>query len=211
MTTFSPSECEEITDPLDFPLESLSLPDADPPVTIYVSRRVKPGCEVRFEIVLKEMTHVVERFPGYLGVTLFRPSPLDKTVTEYRIVFKFSHLSELKTWETSPERLEILSELEPLMVSPENVQQVTGLETWFTLPGQNTVKPPPRWKMAIVTGCAAYPLLNFAALYIYPPMKAIPIPIRCGIADVILISLMTWAMMPLMTRLFSRWLYPQTK
>ena len=210
MTTFSPPQRERTAPPLDLSLESPSLPDADPPVTIYVSRRVKPGCEAQFESVLKEMFRVVEDFPGYLGVTLFRPSPLNKTVTEYRIVFKFSRLSELKTWETSPERLVILSRLEPLMVSPENVQQVTGLETWFTLPGQNTVKPPPRWKMAIVTGCAAYPLLNFAALYIYPPMKAVPLPIRCGVADVILISLMTWVMMPLMTRFFARWLYPRT-
>ena len=205
-------------DSSDEPVETPPLFAPDPPVTVYVSRRIKPGCEMQFENLLNYMTRIVETFPGYLGTTLFRPNLVqhnsrfdktDKFDNEYRVVFKFSHLSDLKRWEHSAERLAMLAELEPLMVAPEEFQRVTGLETWFTLPGQTEVVPPPRWKMAIVTGCAAYPLLNFAAMYLYPPMKDVPLPIRTAIGAVILVSMMTWGMMPLMTRVFSRWLYPK--
>ncbi len=194
---------------LSLPLSPSESEITDPPVTVFVSRHIRAGCEVPFEQLLNEMTRVVETFPGYLGATLFRPSHFDKAPCEYRIVFKFRRLSDLKRWEDSPQRKAFLAHLEPLMVSPENLQKVNGLESWFTLPGVHAAVPP-RWKTAVVTACAAYPLLNIAALYLYPPLKEVPLPLRTAIAAVILVSTMTWVMMPLMTRLFARWLYPET-
>lgn len=66
----------------------------DPPVTVDILQRVKPGCETAFEQVLTDLIAAARSFEGHLGVNVFRsgsnPNP------EYRIVFKFDQVSHLK-------------------------------------------------------------------------------------------------------------------
>ena len=92
-----------------------------------------------------------------------------------------------------------------------SVQQLTGLETWFKLPGSNvpTMKPPPRWKMWLVSLVAVYPLvLAFQALLV-PKMTRLPLALRALLFPLVLLSLMTFVVMPMVTRLLRRWLGPR--
>lgn len=43
------------------------------PVTTTVSRRVRPGHEAEYEQVLQGLIAVATKFPGHLGVEVFRP------------------------------------------------------------------------------------------------------------------------------------------
>ena len=125
------------------------------PVTVIVSRRVKPEAVTAFESLSDEMSRRASEFDGYMGATLFRPvSPEDP---EYRMIFKFADEASLAVWENSAERAEILEKLETLLISPTEREKVSGLVTWFSLPSQNPVKPPPRYKMTIVSWLALYP------------------------------------------------------
>jgi antibiotic biosynthesis monooxygenase (ABM) superfamily enzyme len=82
-------------------MNPLNPPD-DPPVTVEVLQQVKPGFEAEFEQVLHDLIQVAEVFEGHLGVNIFRPS--DSSHPEYRIVFKFDRMSNLRRWEASSDR-----------------------------------------------------------------------------------------------------------
>lgn len=178
----------------------------DPSVTVVISRRVKPECKAEFESFLVGITNACEKFHGYLGSNIFPPVNSDDP--EYRIIFKFDHLSNLRNWETSPERKYWFGIAEPLTVSPPQIQVLTGLETWFTLSGSNSITPPPRYKMTVVTWLAVFPLITFISLVLKQLILTLPLVFRVAIITAIAVPTMTYLLMPRMTRLFSGWLYP---
>ncbi len=179
-------------------------PSPDPPVTIDVLQKIKPGCEAEFEQVLADLIQAAAAFEGHLGANIFRPS--DRAHPEYRIVFKFAHLSNLRQWEESAIRRKLLERAKQLTAENSQWRTLTGLETWFTLATQQAIVPPPRYKMLVVTCLAAFPTLNVVNFLLHP----LPLPplLRGLIATVILLTLMTYVIMPRMTKLFAGWLYP---
>lgn len=181
----------------------------DPPVTVSVTGRVKPGRRAEYEEVLTGMIAAASRFPGHLGVNTFRP--VDPETPEYRIVFKFNHESNLRRWMDSEERRRWLKRADELAEGPPRTQVVTGLETWFTLPRQQTITPPPPYKMALVTWLAIFPLITALFVLSEPILRQLPLVLRTAVLTAVTIPLMTWVVMPWMTRLFRRWLYPSER
>jgi hypothetical protein len=86
---------------------------------------------------------------------------------------------------------------------------VTGLETWFTLPAQAGAAPPPPYKMALVTWITIFPLITAIVAITGPLLKDLPLAVRLGITTALAVPLMTWVVMPRVTRLLHRWLYPE--
>ena len=182
---------------------------SDPPVTVVISRKVKPGCKKAFEKFISGITAAAMTFDGHLGTNVFRPnSPQDN---EYRIIFKFDRASNLQIWEESECRRQWLARAESLRLEPAKIRVITGLETWFTLPSPKTVSPPPRYKMATVTLLTLFPLIQLANFTLAPLLELLPLPLllRSLIITAIIVMVMTYVAMPRTTRLFSRWLYPK--
>jgi uncharacterized protein len=179
----------------------------DPPVTVDVLQRVKPGCEDAFEQFLADLIAAARSFEGHLGVNVFRSG--DRTHPEYRVVFKFDHLSNLQQWESSAIRWQLLEQASQLTVDQGQTSILTGLETWFTLPSQPSLPPPARYKMVIITAMAIFVLLNLANLFIVPFLSALPPLLRTLVVVLLMVSIMTYAVMPRLTKLFAGWLYPQ--
>jgi uncharacterized protein len=176
----------------------------DPPVTIDVIKQVKPGCEPEFEQALTDLITAAEGFDGHLGSNVFR------TESEYRVVFKFNHLSRLQQWENSAIRRKLVDRAERYTVGAGKFQVLTGLETWFTLTPGQAVVPPLRYKMLIVTCLAAFPTLNLVTLVMSPLLQVFPVLLKTLISMVVMLTLMTYVIMPRMTKLFAAWLYPKT-
>lgn len=180
---------------------------SDPPVTVDVLQRVKPGCEMAFEQVLTDLIAAARSFEGHLGVNVFRGS----TNSEYRIVFKFDCMSHLKQWEASPIRQQLLKRASQLTIDAGQISILTGLETWFTLPTQPGLPPPPRYKMVILSGSAIFILLNIATAFVVPVLLPLPALLRTLIVVLLIVSLMTYVVMPRLTKLFAGWLYPKLR
>ncbi len=181
----------------------------DPSVTVTISRRVKPECKEEFELFLVGITNACGQFRGHLGSNIFRPVNSDDP--EYRIIFKFDRLSNLRNWETSPERKQWFDIAEPLTVSPPQIQIISGLETWFTLPGRPSITPPPRYKMVLVTWLAVFPLITIISATLQELLVMLPLVLRVAIVTAIAVPTMTYLLMPQMTKLFAVWLYPPTE
>ena len=184
-------------------------PGDDPPVTAVASRQVKPGREREFEEWVSGMLAAAKKFPGYLGSEVLRPS--DPEDNEYRIISRFDHESSLHAWENSEERQRWLRQSRPLLEEEEKVRVLTGLETWFTLPTKPGESAPPRYKMAIVTWIAVFPVVAVIFSLFGQWLNLLPTLVRTLVFTLVMITLMTYVIMPRMTRLFSFWLYPERK
>lgn len=188
-------------------LEQREAPVDHLPVTVVVTRVVKAGREREYEEVLRKILEVAQRFPGHLGVNVMKPrNPGDR---EYTLVFRFDTVENLRRWELSKERAEFIVKVAPFTEGEAHVQKLTGMEAWFALPG-HTVRPPARYKMAVVSWVAAFPLVQLMTGFLLPRLEFLP-PIAKGLVmSVMMIVLMTYVVMPRLTKLFAPWLYPRT-
>jgi uncharacterized protein len=184
-------------------------PGDDPPATAMASRRVKRGREQEFEEWVSGILAAANKFPGYLGAEVLRPSDPDDN--EYKIIVQFDHASNLHAWETSEERQCWLRRSRPLLHEKEKVHILTGLETWFTLPSKPGEPAPPRYKMAVVTWLGVFPIVTVIYSLFGQWMSLLPPLVRALVFTVVMITLMTYVIMPRMTRLFSFWLYPDRR
>jgi uncharacterized protein len=182
-------------------------PGADDPVTVLYSRRVKPGREADFEAWARGIVAAARQFPGHLGASVLG-APGSR---EYHILFSFADRRSLRAWLDSEERRRWLARVGELLEADRGLQQLTGLETWFKLPGSSvpTMKPPPRWKMWLVSLVAVYPLVLVFQVLVVPRMARLPLPLRALLFPLVLLTLMTFVVMPVVTRVLRRWLGPQ--
>ena len=103
-----------------------------------------------------------------------------------------------KAWE---ERAKTLTEGEP------EYRQLHGLEAWFRSPHN----PPPRWKMAVATFLGVFPLAMILNLTIGPVIREWPFVPRNAVFNACVVALLSWVVMPVVTRLLHGWLQPQSQ
>jgi hypothetical protein len=127
---------------------------------------------------------------------------------EYGILRTFASARERDDFYASPmfksweEKVQPLSEGEPVR------RQLNGLEAWFRSP-QN---PPPRWKMALLTWVAVWPVSMAVPAAFYPLMgQWMPNVLFAGAVAGGIVLVLTWAAMPILVTLAKGWLSPQIK
>lgn len=179
--------------------------EGDPPVTVLVTRKPLPGREVEFEDYVLGITQAAMRQPGHLGTNVFRPSKPDGA---YRIVFKFDRRSNLVRWENSDERADWRA-IAQSVSQPREVQTISGLEAWFTLPDCAINVHPPKYKMAFLVWLGVFSLVTLLSYLVGPLMEGWPLVVRSFTLTVIVVSTLTYLVLPGLTRLFARWLYPK--
>jgi hypothetical protein len=69
-------------------------------------------------------------------------------------------------------------------------------------------KAPPRYKLALLTWAAAFPLLTAVNVLLGPLLVALPLPGRTLLITGLLITSLTYVIMPRLTRLCGAWLSP---
>ena len=175
------------------------------PVTVLVTRRVRAGQEQAFTAWLSELAQMAARYPGHQGVTEIAP-PESAIDLEYVIVFRFDSQAHLRVWQASDERRAMLARSASMADEPPQERELTGLETWFATPGGQVRRSPLPWKMWLLSSVAIYPLITMLSLAL-APLAAVPLPIRLAITTPVLGALMTWIVMPRLSRLVSSWLY----
>jgi antibiotic biosynthesis monooxygenase (ABM) superfamily enzyme len=154
----------------------------------------------------REALGAAARFEGHLDGTILH----DDGSLEYHFVHTFRTAGELQRWIDSPERKAVTSALEEVATRQGEPQRITGLEGWFlaSRDATPTIKPPPRWKMWLASFFGAYPLVALFQWLLAPTLEDVPLLLRAAVFPLVLLSLMTYLVMPIVTRLLHGWLYP---
>jgi uncharacterized protein len=94
------------------------------------------------------------------------------------------------------------------VIGPMHTQFLTGLETWFTLPDRPGTPRPPPYKMALLTWITIFPLITLVVIVLDPLLTQLALVPRLAVTTAITVPIMTWLVMPRITRLLRNWLYP---
>src|SRR5215831_9223492 len=177
------------------------------PVTLIFERRVKPGRHEDYKRLLAALQQDSRGVPGYQGASVVR-SPNGR---EYVSIVRFDSLESLRAWQSAGSHESWEQKLTGIVEGAAHVRTVSGMEFWFTAPGVTAPLPPSPHKMALVLFLVVCPLS--AALG--PPLTwftpGAPAPVRISVMAAVQVSLLTYLIMPRVTRLLASWLYPTGK
>jgi antibiotic biosynthesis monooxygenase (ABM) superfamily enzyme len=67
---------------------------------------------------------------------------------------------------------------------------------------------PPRYKLALLTWVAAYPIITVILGLLGPELASWPLGLRTLVVSVLMVATLTWLVMPGLTRLLRPWLRP---
>jgi len=176
-----------------------------PTGVVAITRFVKPGYEAAFEEAVRGVILAASTFPGYAGGEVLYPTTKRG---EWQLILRFDTLGHLKEWEESPICQGWIARADALTVGDPKVFRVNSLEAWFTLPEVPNALPPPKWKTAIVSAIGIYPVISLMPILLKPITNGLPAWLATLVSIAIMMPLMTWVIMPQVTRLFKLWLYP---
>jgi antibiotic biosynthesis monooxygenase (ABM) superfamily enzyme len=183
------------------------------PVTVIVKRIAKKNKIKEFEEWLSGVSKEVSRQNGSMGIDIIRPTD-NESKPEYVIIFRFDTYDNMMKWENSSVRNRWLQKGRELVQSDPDVQKLSGLEFWFTPYSKENshsmpLNSPRRYKMVIVTipVIAALLLTLVPQIHFITESLSIPYSIRFVIATAIMVLLMTYFIMPLLTRVLRPWLF----
>jgi len=181
---------------------------ADKGATVVITHRVRDDKLAEYEEWLKEIAPLARSSPGNLDWHLVRPIPgLTATFT---VILRFDSEANLRAWIESPTRARLIEKAQPLFVTGDDFFISSGLDFWFTPAGAKG-KVPVRWKQALVTWSAIYPLVLGVPMIVIPVLERFSLP-RNRLLTTFLVTgtvvfLMVYVVMPRYTKLIRRWLF----
>jgi len=180
--------------------------DEEGPVTVIVTRRAKRDKIEQFEKWMDGIIHEAMKFEGHMGVNIIRPS--EPSNPEYTIIFRFDNVENLSKWERSEIRKKWIKESKYVAEGDAKIEKQTGLEFWFTplRTNEQVVAIPPRYKMAVVTGAVVFVLISTLLPQIRQLTVTLPAVLSTLVGVVIMVLLMTYVVMPTVTKLLRPWL-----
>ena len=179
----------------------IALAEETETVTAVASFRIRPGQEDRTTEFHDRLLELLPQFPGYLSCELFEPVP--GVQDDVAVVFSFDSREHLDAWFRSEERARLLADVAEFVEGSTTVNVVDGFGGWFS----GTVGPEPRrWKQATVVLLGLFPtavVLTAVRQWLIPDVHWIGAVLFANVFGVIILS---WVIMPRLTRLFSGWL-----
>jgi antibiotic biosynthesis monooxygenase (ABM) superfamily enzyme len=188
------------------------------PVTLVITRRARADKTEEFEKWLDNIIHEAMKFKGNMGVNIIRPPNISNP--EYYIILRFDNFENLTKWEKSEIRKQWIEKGKDLNEGKAKVEKQTGLEFWFTpalgisskvIEGQQRQQQqrqlqPPRYKMAIVVVGIIFILVSFLLPQLEQATVGLPVLLSTFVGVAIMVLLMTYVIMPSVTKLLRPWL-----
>lgn len=176
-------------------------------VTVVATRRVRSGCEAAYEAWLAGLIREASSMPGYLGADVIRPETGGARV--YTSIFRFDSVANLGNFEGSELRRRALAEVVDLVEADAIWERLSGLELWFTPPPGLVVPQPSRARMALLLIVVVYALVLSIGQVVTAVIGDAPTAVRLLVTIVVEVTLLTYVVMPRITRWLARWIYPR--
>ena len=179
-------------------------------VTSIISVVVKPEYLVEYEQWLEKINARVSMSTGFFSVDVIKPK--NHRQPEYVIILKFNSYQNLQEWTDSMEYKKLINEAKIFQIHIDKDQQTQGMEMWFARSDNQRYYPKPKYYKQVLMGVmVVYPLSTAIRVVVSPYIENLPEAIGTFIIILIMSSLMTWPVMPYLTRLLNGWLYPKPK
>jgi antibiotic biosynthesis monooxygenase (ABM) superfamily enzyme len=174
----------------------------DTAITTVARHHVPADKEAEFSDWASDIDAASRRFPGYLGMDVIHSH--GESDLESYCMFKFDNEENLDAWMKSDQRRKWLEDERSCSSLTANVRSFRSLGFWFASP-EMLVKMPSNHKMALVTFFVIWPLVHFipeaTSAYVQTPWLAEFLSVG------VIVALVTYVVMPQVTRLLSKWLY----
>ena len=180
------------------------------PVTVSFTRRADPAHAVEMTTWIRAGLTMAEGFPGFLGGGWVRPR---HGADEWHMLCRFSSPATLAAWEASPERRWWLGSAQGL-AEVTRTERRTGIEGWFDAPVEAATElpagpgAPPRWKQAVTIWMVFFPLNLLATVTLGRLLADTNVVLRVAVTTLTLTPIMTYLLLPWVTRRLHRWLRP---
>jgi uncharacterized protein len=194
----------------DFPVDSIE------PLTVLVKHHVRHEKHEVFKKWSQDTNQLVRKFPGFVNAEIIRPTTVELEhstgVDEYIAIVRFDNYKTLNGWMKSPER-QMMMERTAEYSTDQPEYSLHSLEHWFVAPTDlpKGVKPPAKWKMFVLTLVVIYTQTLWIPKVtgrIFPNGRKDHFYGFQFLNMVITVSLVTFALFPVITRLLSFWLTP---
>lgn len=179
----------------------IALADDATSVTAVASFRLRPGADTEFRERYRELRDALDGFDGFIRSELVEPVP--DTQEDTAIVFSFTDRAALDHWLESDERRDILAGIDPLLEGDRTVNVVGGFAGWFSGP---TAVAPKRWKQAALVLLALYPTALTLGYVREATLPGLAAPVAVLLGNVVGVAILSWVLMPMLTRRFDGWL-----
>ncbi|MGB3200077.1 MAG: hypothetical protein WBA99_04190 [Nodosilinea sp.] len=169
--------------------------------------------ELAFRQWYERLVKAAHQFEGYTRNDLCPPLVCDDGVVKWYSIVHFNTPEDLNHWLKSSDRASLLEEGHDIFFAYRYKSFTTGLEGWFsahTGGAENHNLGPPPWKQVLAVVLGLYPTIMiqtmaFSALGL---MQSWPMATALVINNLITSSILTWLVMPRISRLLSFWLRP---
>ncbi len=176
--------------------------DPNEVVTYIITNEVAEGRVLEYEAWKRKVDEVCRKLPGHLGVQIIRPAPGSR---KYTTIVRFDSHANLQRWIDSAERKQLLLELAPLIIASKTSVQA-GIDFWFC----TWDTQPKVWKQYLLILSVIMPLawlVPHALAQLAPYIGYYNEAVYYVVGSLIITYLMTYHLVPRLSRLLSRWLY----
>jgi antibiotic biosynthesis monooxygenase (ABM) superfamily enzyme len=177
-------------------------------LNVVVSRRIRTGREADFEEAMVAFAAWAACQPGQAGMQLLRPPPGSR---DYIVAARFRDEAARRAFTASDDYREWMAKLGAMTEGETHIEELSGLEGWFTLPGFRDSARLPRWKMAVATFCGVLPTSIVLGKVLSPVILDWPYLVGQAAFAASMVALLTWVVMPLITRVLHGWLHRETR
>ncbi len=168
-----------------------------------ITRTARPGREAEFEAAIAEFFAAAADEPGTAGAYLLRPIR-GANEREYGILRSFESERAKQAFYDSRLYREWSERVSPLVEGGPRKRELHGLEAFFRSDAGGA--PPPAWKMAALTWIAVNPAVYIFANGVPKIFGALPPLVELLVVNAFVVATLTWAFMPLLTRIAAGWL-----
>ncbi|TVP66812.1 MAG: hypothetical protein EA342_10795 [Leptolyngbya sp. LCM1.Bin17] len=174
---------------------------------------VPEGMDQAFQQWYGRLSQAAQGYEGFLRADLCTPLNCNDGVVKWYSIVHFTTPDHLNRWLRSQQRRSHFQAGQDIFLAYRFKSFTTGLEGWFSSQAGETEQSglgPPPWKQVLAVVLGLYPTLVvqdmvFSALGI---MQTWPFPSALVINNLITSGILTWLVMPRVTRLLRFWLRP---
>ncbi|MCE7054228.1 hypothetical protein LZF95_06040 [Algoriphagus sp. AGSA1] len=177
------------------------------PVITIVELRPKVPCEGEALDSLQRIVNAAAKFKGYQEANIYKKVKEGST-TEYAIILRFDHYINLRLWNNSLERKQHIANSKHFFAEVKPELALTGLDFWFV--GKHTADGPPvKWKMMLVTVIIIFAMLQMVMPFLGKILGYLELPefLNTLLSIMVMVSLMTYLIMPAINKLLYNWLF----